>query len=96
MPVVRILKPTAYTPSADDSPRCYGQLRYRRTATVGTDGVKSFGKMTLHFPTGARPDLTNDVAQRLIDEGFAELTDEASPVFTDVGSLDAVLKEVAK
>lgn len=96
MPVVKILKPTDYTPSADDSPRCYGQLRYRLAETVDAEGVKRFGKMGLHFPAGARPDLKDDVAQRLIDAGFAEMTDEAAPVFTDVGSLDSALKGAAK
>lgn len=96
MPVVRILKPTDYTPAADDSPRCYGQLRYRLKETVDAEGVKRFGKMGLHFPAGARPDLKADVAQRFIDEGLAEMTDESSPVFTDIGSLDEALKGAAK
>lgn len=81
MPVVRILKPTEYTPSADDSPRCYGQLRYRREETTDAEGVKRFGKMVMHFPTGATPVLTDDVAQRLIEAGSAELMKETAPVF---------------
>jgi hypothetical protein len=95
MQVVRILKPTPYTPAADDSPRCYGQLRYRCVETVDGEGVKRFSKAALHFPVGATPVLKDDVAKRLIDDESAELIDERPPVFTDVDSIEAALKGAA-
>ncbi len=70
--LVRILKTTDYTPTADDSPRCWGQLRHRADETLG--------KMVTCFHKGATPELKDEVAQRLIDEGVAESAGE-SPVF---------------
>lgn len=97
--IVRILKPTDYTPTANDSPRCYGQLRYRRNETVvetvQEDGTKTtekhVGKMVLHFPKGATPDLRDEVATQFIADGAAEATGEAPPVFV---SRDEILKEL--
>src|SRR5438046_2012447 len=83
--LVRILQPQNYSPTANDSMRCYGQLRMRSTdiaiEETAADGTKSIrkkcGPMVLYFPKGATPELPEDVAQQFIAAGIAEQCDLA-------------------
>lgn len=88
--LVRILKPTPYTPTRDDSPRCCGQLRLRstkvkETVTVEVDGAEAVvterevcGPMELYFKAGSRPELPDEFAAQLIAAGAAERLDQSA------------------
>lgn len=76
--IVRIKEPLDYKPTAEDSPRCWGQLQYRPTnKQVPQVAGDSFampdpGPMLTYFPKGATPDLPDQLARGLIDAGVAE------------------------
>lgn len=78
--LIRILAETDYTPTAADSPRCYGQLRQRasviETEIENADGTKSVqkdcGPMLHYFRVGATPDLPEETARKFIISGVAE------------------------
>ena len=93
--LVRILRDIDYTPTATDSPRCYGQLRYRQAETKlsfenGQPKLAS-GPAVLGFFAGATPDLADDVAMQLIAAGDAEPVDAMD---IRVVSRDEILKDV--
>lgn len=80
MPVIRILNPTPYSPQPGDSPRCYGPLRLRptevdqvETASDGTTTTRKIcGPMEFHFPAGSMPEVSDELAARLVADGAAE------------------------
>lgn len=85
---VRILEDTGYTPRANDSPKCVGQLRRRPGCKlvefVAADGSKiireEVAPMEWCFRKGATPDLADDVAQDFIARGIADPMPNADEV----------------
>lgn len=88
MPVIRILNPTPYSPQPGDSPRCYGPLRLRptevdqvETASDGTTTTRKIcGPMEFHFPAGSMPEVSDELAARLVAAGAAEFVPGAEVV----------------
>lgn len=75
MPVVKILVATPYQRRPEDTPRCWGQLRMRPTSNP--DG--KCGPMETYFPAKSKPELSDELAAKLIADGAAEPA-ESEPV----------------
>lgn len=96
--LVQVIRATDYKPAADDSPRCFGQLRLRPTLreveSIAKDGsacAKSeCGPMVMYFPKGAKPELKPDVAAQFLASGDAIAIDRSPVLFVSRDAIESM------
>lgn len=71
-----------YKPTPTDSPRCWGQLKFRDQVidkpaeTEGGTGKKLCGERVTYFPRMSKPDLPDELAREWIAVGAAEAVEQ--------------------